>query len=77
MPTVRRDRAAVMTRFALSYLGAVLCIAFVIDRWLHRRYPEPPPWEEPEEGVQPPDPRPVYLVTLGRGDPRIGTWSRN
>jgi hypothetical protein len=26
-----------VTRFILAYLGAVLGIAFVIDRWLHSR----------------------------------------
>jgi hypothetical protein len=74
-------------RFLLSYLGAVLCIAFVIDRWLNRRYPEPPPWEEPE-GVQPADPRPNFLLTLYSADPNVtvsegsirssaGPWLRN
>jgi hypothetical protein len=39
-----------MTRFLLAYLGAALAVAFVIDRWLRRGEPEPPAWNEPEDG---------------------------
>lgn len=69
-----------MSRALATYLGAALLAAWAILRaWDHfrGRRQAPPPWQEPEDGVQPADPRPVYLVTLGRGDPRIGTFSRN
>ena len=67
-----------MIRFALSYLGAALCIAFVIDRWLHRKQEPPAPvWDESEDGIQPPDPRPVFLVGVRADDPWVGTYSNN
>lgn len=55
----------------------LLVLAAVAWLALRRRPAAPPPYREDDDGVQPPDPRPVYLVTLSRGDPRIGTFSRN
>ena len=71
-----------MTRAVAIYLGAALMAAWAILRaWDHfRGRPEPPPWQEPEDGVQPLDPRLVYLVTVGQptdATPRYGTFSLN
>jgi hypothetical protein len=56
-----------------AMLGAILCLVWAaLTAWEHLRQRP-----APEDEVQPPDPYTVYLVTLGRGDPRIGTFSRN
>lgn len=68
-------------KLVAAYLGAALVAAWAILRaWDHfrGRPPVAPPWQEPEDGVQPPDPRPeairvAYLVAPG-GQP---TFSRN
>lgn len=69
-----------MKRAAAIYLGAALLAAWAILRaWDHLRgrRPLPPEWDEPDDGVQPPDPRPVYLVTVTASGPVVGTFSRN
>jgi hypothetical protein len=56
-----------------AMLGAALCLVWaLVTAWEHRRQRP-----APEDEVQPPDPRTVYLVTLTRDDPRVGTFSRN
>ena len=65
-----------MTRCLAAYLGAALVAAWAILRaWDHLRgpRPEPPPLQEPDDGVQPAD---VYLVSITAADGR-GTFSRN
>ena len=65
-----------MRRAAAIYLGAALLAAWAVLRFYDhlRGRPQPTNWDEPEDGVQPVD---VYLVTLSRDDPRVGTFSRN
>lgn len=58
----------------LAFRIAIVGIGIWYARRKLRRPQEPPAWQEPEDGVQPVD---VYLVTLSRDDPRIGTFSRN
>ena len=65
-----------MTRALAIYLGAALMAAWAILRaWDHfRGRPAPvPEWQEPDDGVQPPD---LYLVSITSADGR-GTFSRN
>ena len=45
-------------RAAILGLGAVIVAAVL----LHRRPETAPVWSEPEDGIQPPDPRPVSIM---------------
>ena len=75
-----------MTRCVAAYLGAALMVAWAILRtWDHfRRRPAPASeWQEPDDGVQPPDERPWRLIVVSdplhsitSADGR-GTFSRN
>ena len=51
--------ADVTVRAAILGLGAVIVAAVL----LHRRPEAAPVWSEPEDGIQPPDPRPVSILS--------------
>jgi hypothetical protein len=66
-----------MTRLALSWLGALVVIAWAVaTAWafIHaamRRDDDVPTYREPEDGVQPWDPETIRRMTFGGGSATI------